>query len=80
MPAPGAAAGTCKPLRFAVVSELPIKRLMRATRCGKSKLAAEQGSYAGLFNPYRLQAAEATVGKASPEESADRTVPILTTG
>jgi hypothetical protein len=36
---------TCQPGRFAVVSELPIKRLTRTTRNGESELAAEQGSF-----------------------------------
>jgi hypothetical protein len=42
---------TCQPLRFTVVSDLPIKRLMRATRDGWSELAAEQGSFAALVQP-----------------------------
>jgi hypothetical protein len=47
---------TCQPRRLAVVSDLPIKRLTRATRraieialTGQSALAAEQGSFAALF-------------------------------
>jgi hypothetical protein len=47
---------TCQPGRLAVVSDLPIKRLTRATRRasqfasnGQSALAAEQGSFAALF-------------------------------
>ncbi len=32
---------TCQPPGFAVVSELPIKRLTRFSRVGQSKLAAE---------------------------------------
>ncbi len=36
----------CQPSRLAVVSDLPIKRLTRATPTGQSALAAEQGSFA----------------------------------
>ena len=49
---------TCQPLQFAVISDLPIKRLTRATREGTSKLAAEQGSFAGEFNPSRISGSE----------------------
>jgi hypothetical protein len=35
---------TCQSSRFTVVSDLPIKRLMCATRTGQSKFAAEQGN------------------------------------
>jgi len=45
-----AANGTCQPGRLSVVSDLPIKRLTRATRKGQSALAAEQGSFAAQFN------------------------------
>ena len=38
--------GTCQPVHLAVVSDLPIKRLTRATPTGQSALAAEQGSFA----------------------------------
>jgi len=37
---------TCQPWLLAVVSNLPNKRLTRATRRGQSALAAEQGSFA----------------------------------
>jgi hypothetical protein len=47
---------TCQPPRLAVVSDLPIKRLTRATRramqvavTGQSALAVEQGRFAALF-------------------------------
>jgi hypothetical protein len=43
--------GTCQPGRFYVLSDLPIKRLTRATREGQSALAAEQGSFAAQLNP-----------------------------
>ena len=43
--------GTCQPGPMYVVSDLPIKRLTRATRKGLSALAAEQGSFAAPFNP-----------------------------
>jgi len=42
----GVAEPTCQPKLFAVLSDLPIKRLTRATRKGQSKLAAEQGIFA----------------------------------
>ena len=42
----GAAKFTCQPRQIAVISNLPIKRLTRATRKGQSKLAAEQGIFA----------------------------------
>jgi hypothetical protein len=45
-----AANSTCQPGRFAVISDLPIKRLTRATRNGKSKLAAGQGNFSARFN------------------------------
>jgi len=32
---------------------LPIKRLTQATRKGQSKLAAEQGNFAGRIHPYQ---------------------------
>jgi hypothetical protein len=41
--------GTCQPGRFYVVSDLPIKRLTRATPKGQSALAVEQGSFAATF-------------------------------
>jgi hypothetical protein len=40
---------TCQPRRLAVVSELPIKRLTRATRTGESALAAKQGPSAAVI-------------------------------
>jgi hypothetical protein len=43
---PGGAGFACQPRQFAVISNLPIKRLTRATRKGQSELAAEQGSFA----------------------------------
>jgi hypothetical protein len=66
---------TCQPERLAVVSELPIKRLTRATRTGQSALAAEQGPSAAISNHGRATAAEIPIGKATPEEYADRTGP-----
>jgi len=42
---------TCQRRPFAVVSDLPIKRLTRATREGQSKLAVKQGSFAGKYIP-----------------------------
>lgn len=50
---------TCQPLAFAVVSELPIKRLTRFTPFGQSKLAAEQANFAGRSIPYQTRAAKA---------------------
>jgi hypothetical protein len=43
--------GTCQPRRLSVVSDLPIKRLTRATPIGQSALAAEQGCFAAPFIP-----------------------------
>jgi hypothetical protein len=40
---------TCQPRGFAVESSLPIMRLMRATRKGQSKLAAEKEYFVGRF-------------------------------
>jgi hypothetical protein len=59
---------------------LPIKRLTRATRKGQSKLAAEQGNFAGEFISSHSEAAKVPIGRALPEKGADRTVTILTTG
>jgi hypothetical protein len=59
---------TCQPHQFAVISDLPIKRLTRTTRKGQSKLAAEQGSFAGDGSFHRsLQPAKVPIGRASPE-------------
>jgi hypothetical protein len=45
----GQAKATCQPHSEAVVSELPIKRLMRATRKGQCEFAAKQENFAGSF-------------------------------
>jgi hypothetical protein len=51
---------TCQREWLAVVSDLPIKRLTRATREGQSKLAAEQGNFADRFKPYRAAGGESS--------------------
>jgi len=49
---------------MAVVSDLPIKRLTRATRKGQSKLAAEQGNFADRFKPYQAAGGESSHRKS----------------
>jgi hypothetical protein len=55
---------TCQPGWLAVVSDLPIKRLTRATREGQSKLAAEQGNFADSFKPYQAAGGESSHRKS----------------
>ena len=57
---------------MAVLSDLPIKRLTRATREGQSKLAAEQGNFADRLKPYRAAGGESSHRKSISEESAGR--------
>lgn len=70
---------TCQPRRYAVVSDLPHKRLMRATR-----IRAVQARRVGIHRQpvYQLRAGSGARSprKASSEESAYRTVLIPTFG
>ena len=53
----GAAKFTCQPRQIAVISNLPIKRLTRATRKGQSKLAASKETEPGRLIDGNLRAA-----------------------
>jgi hypothetical protein len=72
---------TCQPGRFAVVSELPIKRLTRATPGGveQARRRARKLRRSVQFIQ-KLHAEKAHIGRASPEKSTGRTVSILTSG
>jgi hypothetical protein len=56
----GVKSRTCQPQGNAVLSDLPIKRLTQATRKGQSKLAAEQGNFAGQIHPYKAVRGESS--------------------
>jgi hypothetical protein len=47
-----------------------MKRLTRATRKGKSKLAAQQENFAEQCIPSLLHAAKSLIGRALPKEAA----------
>jgi hypothetical protein len=70
---------TCQLRLQVVVSGLPIKRLMRATRTGQSKLAACKEISPTGHMLTGLGTAEAPIGRAIPEEAAGRILSILTT-
>ena len=59
----------CQHARFAVVSDLPITRLTRATRMREVQARRRADKIAGQFIPFRLRAAIAHIGRALPEES-----------
>jgi hypothetical protein len=63
---------TCQPGRFAVLSDLPNKRLTLATRRGQCKLAG-QGNFANQFIHSWQKPVNVSSCKASPEESTCRT-------
>lgn len=65
-----AIACTCVQGSVAVVSDLPIKRLTRATREGLSKLAASKETLPTASKTlHRLQAANAPIGKHYPRKA-----------
>jgi hypothetical protein len=67
---------TCQPGCFAVVSDLPIKRLTQATRKGQSKLAAEQGNFAGPIHPYQAARGESSHRKGITPRGKRRPHPV----
>jgi hypothetical protein len=63
--------GPCQSLRFAVLSDLPIKRLMRATRKGKSELAARVESLPNSLILNRLHSAKAPDRRGNTRRSGE---------
>ena len=72
----GAKECTCQRGCFAVVSDLPIKRLTQATRKGQSKLAAEQGNLAGPIHPYQAARGESSHRKGITPRGRRRPPPF----
>ena len=66
---------TCQRTHFAVVSDLPITRLRRATRM-REVLARRERIHRLQFIPYRLHALLAHIGRALPEESTGHGISI----
>jgi hypothetical protein len=70
--------GSCQSSRFAVVSNLPIKRLMRATRClGRASSPPSQQIRRPVHFLFKLRAAGAHIGRAIAEKSTRRRASFL---
>jgi len=70
----------CQPHGFAVISELPIKRLTQATPRGRASSPLNKETSPHISIHSSLRATGFPIGMASPEKGAGSTITILTTG